>query len=155
MQQTKKFKMADAISPYLAVSCGLIIHRVNTYVVCHLICCPKSVNKGDDLTFVLQHAVYGWNPQCIWKIPWSVLYHRSEPEVTQNTDNKLPYLDGRNATRGWWWLSISYINLIHIVCLDLLHRSYTNIDTPGERGFHQQCTEYTSMVSIGFDKMKW
>ena len=23
MQQTKKFKMADAISPYLAVSCGL------------------------------------------------------------------------------------------------------------------------------------
>ena len=24
MQQTKKFKMADAISPYLAVSCGLI-----------------------------------------------------------------------------------------------------------------------------------
>ena len=25
MQQTKKFKMADAISPYLAVSCGLIM----------------------------------------------------------------------------------------------------------------------------------
>ena len=25
MQQTKKFKMADAISPYLAVSCGLIL----------------------------------------------------------------------------------------------------------------------------------
>ena len=25
MQQTKKFKMADAISPYLAVSCGLIV----------------------------------------------------------------------------------------------------------------------------------
>ena len=24
MQQTKKFKMADAISPYLAVSCGLM-----------------------------------------------------------------------------------------------------------------------------------
>ena len=29
MQQTKKFKMADAISPYLAVSCGLMtIHSV-------------------------------------------------------------------------------------------------------------------------------
>ena len=24
MQQTKKFKMVDAISPYLAVSCGLM-----------------------------------------------------------------------------------------------------------------------------------
>ena len=28
MQQTKKFKMADAISPYLAVSCGLIYHNI-------------------------------------------------------------------------------------------------------------------------------
>ena len=28
MQQTKKFKMADAISPYLAVSCGLVLVQV-------------------------------------------------------------------------------------------------------------------------------
>ena len=26
MQQTKKFKMVDAISPYLAVSCGLSLY---------------------------------------------------------------------------------------------------------------------------------
>ena len=28
MQQTKKFKMADAISPYLAVSCGLNLYKL-------------------------------------------------------------------------------------------------------------------------------
>ena len=32
MQQTKKFKMADAISPYLAVSCGLTLSNSTIYV---------------------------------------------------------------------------------------------------------------------------
>ena len=37
MQQTKKFKMADAISPYLAVSCGLIslaIDNEQIFIIC-------------------------------------------------------------------------------------------------------------------------
>ena len=34
MQQTKKFKMADAISPYLAVSCGLIMFNLARVLCC-------------------------------------------------------------------------------------------------------------------------
>ena len=40
MQQTKKIKMADAISPYLAVSCGLIYkHSLWNEMVIH-VCQP-------------------------------------------------------------------------------------------------------------------
>ena len=35
MQQTKKFKMADAISPYLAVSCGLILEMKSHFNSSH------------------------------------------------------------------------------------------------------------------------
>ena len=40
MQQTKKFKMADAISPYLAVSCGLTryVHAL------HLLSCENIIH---------------------------------------------------------------------------------------------------------------
>ena len=53
MQQTKKFKMADAISPYLAVSCGLISGLAQD--------CSNSIANALEL-------LQSWTKPSIWYI---------------------------------------------------------------------------------------
>ena len=76
MQQTKKFKMADAISPYLAVSCGLIIQMLVSYKYG-----MNSVISHDDVIkwkhFLRNWPFDQWIPRTkasdteLWCILWS------------------------------------------------------------------------------------
>ena len=121
---------------------------VSIYVKCQKSAAPKMLIKPIILHLFL--ACNAWpklnsSDDFIGQLYFTVLSRRSH----KNTGNKPPYLVGQNAIPGWWWLFISYMNLVHIVCLDLIHRAWTNIDIPDGRWFHQWCIEYISMVSSG------
>ena len=71
MQQTKKFKMADAISPYLAVSCGLRVKM-----------CPISsgltepcMGINDILSMTKSHhGLNHWYNALAWTSPYRTLH---------------------------------------------------------------------------------
>ena len=83
MQQTKKFKMADAISPYLAVSCGLIVNA------CHpshwISCCYNAVQYNilyASQQWLKQNLKQGLNNQKTSHIsPWRASYWESFVQI--------------------------------------------------------------------------
>ena len=77
-----------------------------------------------------------------------VLSRRSHKTRATNSVFRRP-----QAIPGWWWLFISYMSLIHIVCLALIHRARTNIDIPGGSMFRPRSVKHTAMSSIGFVKI--
>ena len=60
MQQTKKFKMADALSPYLAVSCGLISLSYHVVVWIHFNLSPTRAAYMRRWTGLALVQVMAW-----------------------------------------------------------------------------------------------